>query len=234
MQKGLVLLMFCCIAITQLISSIFLHCTCILIYPICQSSSQSLKIKRKLQKNVWGSCWASWLICTAQWQLDYTALLKPSQMSKKLKQTIFLNMMTFIEMILGVEGGPPIRSGIEKVAGNSSNVCYRRVSTKAKASTVYCFLREPGKQNRKETICEARSWWKNYYLQSCFTCPALLSVCLTSRVLVKTKAKMGTVCYMTQAKGRTDPQDRQTCAFLLGYEWCCSPIAQCHYSKQTL
>lgn len=94
MQKGLVLLMFCCIAITQLISSIFLHCTCILIYPICQSSSQSLKIKRKLQKNVWGNCWASWLICTAQWQLDYTALLKSSQMSKKLKQTIFLNMMT--------------------------------------------------------------------------------------------------------------------------------------------
>lgn len=55
------------------------------------------------------------MIGTAQWQLDYTALLKSSQMSKKLKQTIFLNMTTLKEMILGVEGGPPIRSGMEKV-----------------------------------------------------------------------------------------------------------------------
>lgn len=36
-------------------------------------------------------------------------------------------------------------------------------------------------------------------------------VCLSFRVLVKPKARMGTTCYMTQAKGRTkDPQDRQT------------------------
>lgn len=55
------------------------------------------------------------MIGTAQWQLDYTALLKSSQMSKKLKQTIFLNMTTLKEMILGVEGGPPIRSGMERV-----------------------------------------------------------------------------------------------------------------------
>lgn len=55
-----------------------------------------------------------------------------------------INMMTLKEEILEAEAvPPPLGKESRKLLGNSSNVCYRRVSTKAKASTVYCFLWEP-------------------------------------------------------------------------------------------
>lgn len=138
-----------------------------------------------------------------------------------------INMMTLKEEILEAEAvPPPLGKESRKFLGNSSNVCYRRVSTKAKASTVYCFLWEPGKQNRKKKLSvRIDPGEENNYLQSSVTCPALLDVRVTSRVLANSNAKMGTTCYFMQAEGRTGPQDRQTLAFLLGYEWYCSHIS---------
>lgn len=73
---------------------------------------------------------------------------------------------------------PPTKGkDLRKLPGNSSNVCYRRVSTKAKASIVYCFLREPGKQNRnKKQSVRIDPGEENTMTCSHITCTALLGV----------------------------------------------------------
>lgn len=137
----------------------------------------NLKIKRKPQKNVWGSCWASWLICTAQWQLDYTALLKSSQMSKKLKQRIFLNMMTLRRDDPG-SGGWTSHQVRNRESCLAIPVMFATEESVPKQRLAQFTASYGNLENKTKTVCEGRSCWKNYYLQSYFTCPALLSVWL--------------------------------------------------------
>lgn len=56
------------------------------------------------------------------------------------------------------------------------------------------------KEKKKKKICKDGSWWRKYYRQASFTWPALLSICVTSRVLVKSNDKMGNMVHLPKLK----------------------------------
>lgn len=143
---------------------------------ICESSSQSLKIKGKPERNIRGSCYQlvdshSSLVA----RLYGTAWLITCEQKTEMNKRSLLTWWHLKRRSWEWKVDPPKGKDLRKLPGNSSNVCYRRVSTKAKASIVYCFLREPGKQNRnKKAISKDRSQGRKYNdLQSYYLyCPA--------------------------------------------------------------